>query len=1286
MFLKNTIMRNLFQLLAFVSIIGTLEVKSQNPFVFNCNKDTTLACGTNCFNLKARIPNVHASSNDYVINPLSSTSCFSPYVESNTPGNPVTLTIDDRYSAVIPLPFSFKFYDVEYNSLVVSTNGYISFDVTNAGLFSHYSILNNNGTLSATTGNGQNLPSTLFDKALIMGPYHDLDPSVTTSPTQSIKYDIIGTAPHRKFVLSFYKVPLYNCNSLINNTHQIVLFEGTGIIEVFVNSKEICNSWNKGRAMIGIQNFDRDKGMVAPGRGAADPAWGGATLNESWRFVPALGASLYRGVELIDMQGNVVATAGASDTSSLTNGDLAVTFQNVCFSPTAPPLVTDTFIVKSKYESTITPGTFVFGVDTIRATRLGSPSAGTISAPATICTGTSASFSSSVGGGTWASDNTSVATVDPVTGLVTASGAGSVNISYTVPAAGICPAATSTQALTVLAGVTPAVLNGPATLCQGGTSVITADVAGGTWTTSNPAIATVTTTGTVTGVAAGTATISYTLTGPAGCAPVVSNWTLSITPPTPAVLTNTGNTTICATTTTTITASLSGGAWTSSSNAIATVNASGVVTGVSAGNATITYTLAGSGPGCTPATSTIVVTVAVTPNAGTLSGFQSITVGDLTSISTTGTAGGTWTSSNPAVGTVNSNGTVTALSAGTTTITYTVPANGACPGASSTILITVSQPSPQNGSFTFGCNQDTVLPNCSNPCLTLKARIPNIHTGTGDYVINPISAGGCFIPYTQTNTPGISANLTIDDRYSTVVNMPFFFPFYGDAASPYNKVILSTNGFLSFDVSKATNFSHWSMSAGNVPNTSYDRSLVMGVYHDLDPGVNPHPADMQTKYEVIGDAPYRRFIFSSHHVPLFSSACNNLVDNYHQIVLYESLGIIEVFVNGVNQCPGWNQGRKMIGLQNYNKDKGIMAPGRTATGPNWGTQNMNESWRFVPAAGPSAFLGVQLFDMQGNLVATGDTATLSNGDLGVTFNNVCLSNTTSDITKFVIKSKYKSLINPSVFVYGSDTLRVITKVVRFSDKTITNVKCKGESTGVIDVTATGGPVGATYQYSINGGAVQSNGFYPNLPAGTYNLHVIDVTGTACPKDTVINITEPAVGVDVNINQSNLFIPSSEQIQLTSTSSAGVNTIQWTSVPTDLTLSDPALANVTATPSVNTMYYMEGTDAIGCSDKDSVLVTVINTCLNVRNAFTPNGDGINDKWRVYDTRNCITDKLKVTVFNRYGTKVYESQDYWNLWDGTYKGSPLPDGTYYAVVEFYLPNKQLVVRKSDVTIIR
>jgi hypothetical protein len=210
------------------------------------------------------------------------------------------------------------------------------------------------------------------------------------------------------------------------------------------------------------------------------------------------------------------------------------------------------------------------------------------------------------------------------------------------------------------------------------------------------------------------------------------------------------------------------------------------------------------------------------------------------------------------------------------------------------------------------------------------------------------------------------------------------------------------------------------MTPGNVPNTGYDRSLVMGVFHDLDPSVNTSPTQ-RIKYDVIGIAPHRKFILSFYKVPLFSTACNSLIENTHQIVLYESLGVIEVFVNSVQPCAGWNSGKKMIGLQNFNRNKGIMAPGRTANGGAWGSVNMNESWRFVPAVGPTRYRGVELYDLAGNLISTGDTTSIGNNTFEVAFPNVCPTGTTT----YVIKSKYEQFNNPGNFVFGTDTVTVI---------------------------------------------------------------------------------------------------------------------------------------------------------------------------------------------------------------------------------------------------------------------
>ena len=86
-----------------------------------------------------------------------------------------------------------------------------------------------------------------------------------------------------------------------------------------------------------------------------------------------------------------------------------------------------------------------------------------------------------------------------------------------------------------------------------------------------------------------------------------------------------------------------------------------------------------------------------------------------------------------------------------------------------------------------------------------------------------------------------------------------------------------------------------------------------------------------------------------------------------------------------------------------------------------------------------------------------------------------------------------------------------------------------------------------------------------------------------------------------------------------------------------------------------------------------------------NAITPNGDGINDKWLLTSGGNCTT-LIKVNVYNRYGSVVYNSNNYANDWEGTYKGKPIPDGTYYYVAEYFLIDGSKYIKKGDVTILR
>jgi len=78
-------------------------------------------------------------------------------------------------------------------------------------------------------------------------------------------------------------------------------------------------------------------------------------------------------------------------------------------------------------------------------------------------------------------------------------------------------------------------------------------------------------------------------------------------------------------------------------------------------------------------------------------------------------------------------------------------------------------------------------------------------------------------------------------------------------------------------------------------------------------------------------------------------------------------------------------------------------------------------------------------------------------------------------------------------------------------------------------------------------------------------------------------------------------------------------------------------------------------------------------ISVPNAFSPNGDGINDTWVI--THLSAYPGATVQVFNRYGQLVFQSENNSKTWDGTYNGKPLPMATYYYIIDLKNNQKKL-----------
>ncbi len=155
-----------------------------------------------------------------------------------------------------------------------------------------------------------------------------------------------------------------------------------------------------------------------------------------------------------------------------------------------------------------------------------------ISGVSAVCTGLTATYSDT-GSGAWSVSPTSLATIDNTTGVLNALSAGTANITYTAPTGCI-----TTRSITLNA--TPPAIAGPASTCAGGATISLTDaLPGGGWAASPSSVATISSSGTVTGVGIGTASVTYTVSG---CSTVTS---ISVQNTPTSIITPLGDTDLC---------------------------------------------------------------------------------------------------------------------------------------------------------------------------------------------------------------------------------------------------------------------------------------------------------------------------------------------------------------------------------------------------------------------------------------------------------------------------------------------------------------------------------------------------------------------------------------------------------------------------------------------------------------------------------------------------------------------------------------------------------------------
>lgn len=135
----------------------------------------------------------------------------------------------------------------------------------------------------------------------------------------------------------------------------------------------------------------------------------------------------------------------------------------------------------------------------------------------------------------------------------------------------------------------------------------------------------------------------------------------------------------------------------------------------------------------------------------------------------------------------------------------------------------------------------------------------------------------------------------------------------------------------------------------------------------------------------------------------------------------------------------------------------------------------------------------------------------------------------------------------------------------------------------------------------------------------------------------------------------------------------------------LSCSDCAAPTFTADNSAT--YTLLIIDTNGCrATATTIMQVVFNHDIFIPDAFTPNGDGINDLWQAFANRNAIK-QIDVTVFDRWGEKVYQSSDIDFGWDGSYRGKPLVPGLFVYTIDILWVDKAMAdSHKGSITLIR
>ena len=506
-------------------------------------------------------------------------------------------------------------------------------------------------------------------------------------------------------------------------------------------------------------------------------------------------------------------------------------------------------------------------------------------------------------------------------------------------------------------------------------------------------------------------------------------------------------------------------------------------------------------------------------------------------------------------------------------------------------LITIISFSTQTG-FSQNCiptnlNGTTVTYPCNTACQNLRFAVPDLRSDE-DYVISNIPYQ--FYPATS-GTEVVSTY--DDDLYSESIPLTFPFCFYD---STYNNIIIGSNGIVTFEAICANQDNNYDLdppifipngavaAPSGITDRYIPRTAIMAGYMDIDPSITSGSPLRRIEYNVFGSAPCRKFVISFYNVVFFGGTCsNNKMTS--QIVLHEGTGLVDIFITEKPVCTGWNNGNAILGIQDYSRTKGVVAPGKNCT--NW--SETNTGYRFTPSGATSRLISSQITNLAGTVLATGTTSPGATGLVDVNFPNFC----PTPFGQYILKTTYDACPTGTTIV-STDTLNLVQSPQLSFTATTTDAAC-GINNGSITVTVPAGSGVGPYTYILDGGTGQTSNVFPNVSGGPHTVTVTDAAGCTNTITVTVNVISNLAGT----------------ITSTGTSCTGVNNGTVTVVPTAGT--GPYTFVLTPGPVTNTTGVFTGltpgsysvvfTDVNNCNGTSTTTVTA-GTTISANPVTTP----------------------------------------------------------------------------------